>query len=436
MSRKLIMAIVALSFVFTGAAFAAVENIKVSGDIGEQYLVRDFSMGAIDKANDKQGVFSQIRLRFDADLTEGVSATVRLLNERLWGVEDGFNDTESFNLDLGYIELKEFLYQPLTMIIGRQNLRYGNALIIGDPDTNQTAAGETPSLVGDLSWKKSFDAARAVLDFSPYTIDVIYASLDENDTGYRDEQNIYGVYGTYDWSSYNGVTEAYFIGADNSDGGTHTDKKERTYTVGARAQMDPNDHITLGLEGAWQFGNDNVTSTDNRSRRAYATQLLGEYRFLNKYNAKVGLDFTYLSGDKGKTTGRTESWDPLYEDQTPGELINILFSNTNLLLPGFKASIMPREDLTLNLRYVHARYARKVTGSSYSPSVGPATSNTYVVDANKKYLGDEVDFGATYDYTEDVQFNLSGALFMPGAYFTSTHDNTSYSVRGGVTVNF
>ncbi|MDD5430271.1 MAG: hypothetical protein PHE97_06115, partial [Candidatus Omnitrophica bacterium] len=62
MSRKLIMAIVALSFVFTGAAFAAVENIKVSGDIGEQYLVRDFTMGASTDGDDSdhQGIFSQI----------------------------------------------------------------------------------------------------------------------------------------------------------------------------------------------------------------------------------------------------------------------------------------------------------------------------------------------------------------------------------------
>ncbi|MFA7677613.1 MAG: hypothetical protein WCY34_05520, partial [Candidatus Omnitrophota bacterium] len=76
MSRKLVFFLVVFFFCFSTAAFAAVENIKVSGDVGEQYFARGLTLGqSYDGSNSHQGVFSQIRLRFDADLTEGVSAT-------------------------------------------------------------------------------------------------------------------------------------------------------------------------------------------------------------------------------------------------------------------------------------------------------------------------------------------------------------------------
>ena len=39
-------------------------------------------------------------------------------------------------LDLANVRLKEFLYAPLDLTIGRQELHYGNDFIMGDPDTN------------------------------------------------------------------------------------------------------------------------------------------------------------------------------------------------------------------------------------------------------------------------------------------------------------
>ena len=95
MSRKLITAIAVLCFAFSGSLFAAVENIKVSGDTSVQAITRNLSLGASAAADQEDFIFSQIRLRFDSDLTEGVSTTIRLINERIWGNEtDTGSDTE------------------------------------------------------------------------------------------------------------------------------------------------------------------------------------------------------------------------------------------------------------------------------------------------------------------------------------------------------
>lgn len=433
MSRKLIIAMAILSFAFAGTTFAAVENIKVSGDINTQAITRSLDLGASGTGNDDSlsGIFSQIRLKVDADLTEGVSAVVSLLSERIWGEEDAGNDDGSteLTLDLGYIKLQEFLYDPLTLIVGRQNLRFGNALIIGDPDTNQVASGEVPTSIADLSLRKSFDAVRGVLDFVPWTIDLFYVKVDENDLVADDDETMMGINAAYDWSSYNGVTELYVVNVDGRDDFQTAEDEDNTLTVGARVQFDPNDNLTLGMEAAHQSG-DYYDGTDTFHRNAWAAQAIGEYRFLNDYNTKIGVSYTYLTGEDadGSDDNEYKAWDPIYEDQTPGEILNILLTNSNAQFISASASCMPKEDITLALVYTYARLNEQLGSLSVD-------SGTYTMKDEKDF-GNEVDVCALYDYTEDVQLSLNAGWFMPGDAFDNSNDNTAYSIRGGINVGF
>ena len=433
MSRKLIIAMAILSFAFAGTIFAAVENIKVSGDINTQAITRSLDLGASGTGNDDSlsGIFSQIRLKVDADLTEGVSAVVSLLSERIWGEEDAGNDDGSteLTLDLGYIKLQEFLYDPLTLIVGRQNLRFGNALIIGDPDTNQVASGEVPTSIADLSLRKSFDAVRGVLDFVPWTIDLFYVKVDENDLVADDDETMMGINAAYDWSSYNGVTELYVVNVDGRDDFQTAEDEDNTLTVGARVQFDPNDNLTLGMEAAHQSG-DYYTATGTFHRDAWAAQVAGEYKFLNDYNTKLGLSYTYLTGEDagGSDDNEYKAWDPIYEDQTPGEILNILLTNSNAQFISASASCMPKEDITLALVYTYARLNEQLGSLSVD-------SGTYTMKDEKDF-GNEVDVCALYDYTEDVQLSLNAGWFMPGDAFDNSNDNTAYSIRGGINVGF
>ena len=434
MSRKLIIAMAVLSFAFAGATFAAVENIKISGDVTAQAITRNLDLGASGNGDSEDSLFSQIRLKIDADLTEGVSAVVSLLNERRWGEEDSGNlaGSTELTLDLGYIELKEFLYDPLTLIVGRQNLRYGNALVIGDPDTNQVASGEVPTAIADLSLRKSFDAVRGILDFAPWTVDLFYAKVDENTINIDDDETMLGINAAYDWSSYNGVTELYVVNVDGRDDLQTAEDEDNTLTVGARVQFDLNDNLTLGMEGAHQSG-DYLTGSDTYHRDAWAAQTMAEYKFLNDYNTKIGVSYTYLTGDDLDTNdNKYTAWDPIYEDQAPGEILNILLANSNAQFISASASCMPREDLTLGLVYTYARLNEQITSLT---GTGAATGQSYTMD-NKKNFGNEIDVSAIYDYTEDVQLNLNAGWFIPGSAFDKANDNTAYSVRGGLVVNF
>jgi len=450
MSRKLIIAMAVLSFAFAGMTFAAVENIKVSGDINAEAVTRDLGFGSGGE-NADQYLFSQIRVKLDADLTEGVSAVICLLNERIWGGANdtladtstqGDGDTEVV-LDLAYVELNEFLYDSLTLVVGRQNLRYGNALIIGDPDTNRYADAKVPVSLRDLTLRKSFDAVKGVLDLAPWTIDLVFAKVEENDLNLNDDVTIVGANAAYDWSSYNGVTEVYAYSVNNAPRSTtvsEADSKDKVYVLGGRAQADLNDNLTLGLEGAYQFGDyrGDANAAPHRHLNAFAVQAIAEYRLLDAKNTKLGLNYTYLSGDNGnETESGFNGWDPLLEDQSPGEIINILFDNTNMQYWQLSASTMPQEDLTVGVDYIYARLAQDQSGTSLAVTNSAAeNSGALTVNAGDKEIGHEIDLFGVYDYTEDVQLKLTGGWLIPGNLFADANDNVGYSIRGGINVSF
>ena len=246
-------------------AYAEVQNIKVSGDITARFVERgqmDFRTGgATDVGGDPElvgnryddvisALLSTVRLRVDADLTENVSAVVRLINERVWSSDlSEANDSTAtagnasfaqdalVEVDLAYMTLKEFLYEPLTLVIGRQPIRYGTGFIVGDPDTNQfseynhyTAGGTQVDTIvpEDLSSLKAFDAVRAILNYDPMIIDLLYAKINEGvvlgsaSTPEHDDVDLLGVNVAYDWGGdKNLASETYvFIKEVSSDGGT------------------------------------------------------------------------------------------------------------------------------------------------------------------------------------------------------------------------
>ena len=206
-------------------AFAAVQNVKISGDINVSGVGRNNldlqktktpEIAAAGESSDRQADFFSItRVKVDADLTDNVSTSVRLLNERNWngdstiGTEANRNiglaaastskDQGNMNIDLASITLKEFMTPALTLTVGRQELRFGNGWIVGDPDTNGMALNSELA-EGDLSSRKAFDALRARLDYNPLVLDLIYAKVAEGSTVINDDTDLYGINAGYELS--------------------------------------------------------------------------------------------------------------------------------------------------------------------------------------------------------------------------------------------
>ena len=473
MGKRLIL-VLALAFVvcISCSAFAAVQNVKISGDI--LFNAIDRSNFSLSKTGDDapalasnlkyraSGLTMTTRVRIDADLTDNVSATVRLLNERSWGEENttiagwaAQSKNTNIDLDLAYVTLKEFMYAPITLTVGRQELHFGNELIIGDPDTNWYA--QEVAVPWDLSARKSFDAVRATFNYEPLVVDAIYSKIRENDTWWgtvgtpeKTDVDLWGINMLYDMSAlgFKGTGEAYYFGRIRR-GTDETNfspiplgapmKKDTCNTVGVLLKGQIVKGLTGSAEGAFQFGKMNWEDVAgggaalNLDRSAFAAQLALNYDLpfakTKKYQPMIGMVYAYLSGDGHGTLdgdgniqgshGRYSGWDPMFENQTMGDIVNALFPNTNAQYWIVRGSFKPWEDLTLSGNYGYYLLVRNLNNLDLPSFYG---GGTYEMTTSNK-LGQEVDLKATYDYTEDVQFGLSCGMFVPSDAFAKSDGN-------------
>ena len=337
------------------------------------------------------------------------------------------------------------------MTVGRQALRFGNALIIGDPDTSNTYLGGVPAgsidIHGrDLSARKSFDAIRATLDYSPWILDIVSAKIDENDPTAKDDVNLYGVNANYNFGDNKGtIAEIYYFEKDNAS----LNKDDHVRTVGVRTQSMPIENLILGAEVAHQFGtytanallypeDSERTAGMSDKRDAWAAQVGANAFWPEKeYVPSLGLVYLYMSGEKdGDQTGLTyRGWDPMFIDQGVGTIINAIQASSNCHVVNLTGSIKPKEDLTAKVSYFYVLLDKPFLNNTSHQLTGIVTMPSYTM-TDKDHIGDEVDVELMYDYTEDVQLGLNAGVFMPGNAFDQTNDRNAYQVIGSMKVTF
>lgn len=456
--RKHLMLILALAFVvgIACAAYAEVQNVKVSGDLTVLGISRDLDMkhgkeantvgaGAANK-HKTSNMASITRVRVDADLTDNVMATVRLLNERYWGKEDQNVSSSSKNsdidLDLAYVTLKEFLYSPLTLTIGRQELNIGSGMILGDPDTNNAVTTASPFSATngdpDLSARKAFDAVRATLNYDPLVIDAVYAKIDHNSgttadlTIAHNNTELFGVDVNYALRKTTNVEGYLFekrIGKNRNVGSGAPNKTDRTDVLGGRVVDTSIKDLMLSLEAAYQFGKF-VDTVNNKvePRRAWALEAYANYTFSKlKYTPSLAAMYSYFSGDNGSSSAAggyrgNKAWDPMYENQKSGDIANALFNQSNAHIFGGIATMKPMDDIILKGEYYAYWWAKAFNEGQ---SILDVRGDSYTM-TQRRFAGQEVDLTGIYNYTEDVSFSLMGGCFVPGSSFAK---QTSSGVR-------
>ncbi|MFA5093346.1 MAG: alginate export family protein [Candidatus Omnitrophota bacterium] len=448
MGKRLILVlalalVVGLTF---GSAYAEVQNVKVSGDIIASGVARShFNLNnnvAGDESVLKQNfLMSQIRLRVDADLTDNVSATVRLINERIWNGQ-GLTDSGSFtsassntsiDVDLAYVTLKEFLYSPLTLTVGRQEIEFGNKLIIGNAGAINT------NIPTDLSERRAFDAVRATLNYDPLIVDLVYAQVKQENSVDRNTVSLAGINAKYALTKNTDLSAYYWLKRNNLETNP-ADRTDSLNTIGALISSTPIENLTASLEAAYQFGKN--TETANQGRHdAWALQAMADYTLAKvKMTPKLGASWTYLSGDKGAT--RNEGWDSMFYDQKLNNIVYAVLPFSNMNAFNLKASCKPVEDVTISAVYGYYDVAHDYAGTYTIPNTydggrtynnnGTTTTGNYT---GKSHLGDAIDATIVYDYTEDVQFGLTGGWFRPGNALESNGANAT-QIIGSMKVSF
>lgn len=459
MSRFLtVVCVLAVAALICAPAFAEVQNVKVSGDITVRGLVREnYDLDKNDSnggnsgtnaSNNSDTFFMQnVGVNVDADLTDNVSTAVRLISQRDWNQG---NQTSAFDVtvDTAYVTLKEMIYAPLTLTIGRQDLWFGRGFVVGanlkNPNSGLSALEYTENT--------AFDAVKATIDLAPWKLDGFYSRI--NDRSYTTtsvssgRKDLFGANTGYKFDQYNAESEIYYFGKTDK---TAASNASQVNTYGLRGSLEPITNLTVGAEGALQRGRYSDINGGNydkqRQIRAYAYNLYGKYNFADvTWKPTLGLEWISLSGEKNLTDSskRWGGWDAMYRgkiDNSIRDYQNWLYntrarigntssawdqdsglSNQNSLL--VTGTVAPIEDVTLKGSYAHFWLNEK-----------PTEANRGTLQAGDE-VGDEVDLLLTYDYTEDVSFGLLAAWFMPGKIFPSGQNDTATDVVGSMKVAF
>jgi hypothetical protein len=495
------LAVLAIALCLTASVYAETQSVKVSGDLTVRGLFRDaydyrgstpepditrtgLTADTAVPGTSQAWWISTTEVEIDADLTDNVQTVIRLVNQRDWNVAQNkavaqgttlamngfggytYNDDEfDVQLDLAYVTLKDFIYSPLTLTIGRQDLWFGKGFIIG---ANQQVPGiANPGMLPpwqisapEYTAINSFDAIKAVLDYDPWTITGIYSLIEGNSISMNDGINLWGVNVGYKFDSYKAEAEGYWFYKVNSsiDRWAGIKSNNDVSTFGLRGSLDPIENWSLFGEAAYQFGQyvGNRSQINNRDRSAYALDFGGECRyFAEKYSwkPKLGAEFVLYSGAEPEnnpvvTSGNFSGWDPMYRgkfDSAIREFVgryyasydypiraNYLYSTadasfTNQSQMIIRAGIQPIESLNIT-----GNYNIFWTMEDYLSAIPVAAGNN---DKTGGYIGQEIDLQAIWDYTEDVSFGLLCGWFVPGTVYRNA-DKCATDIVGTVKVSF
>ncbi|MBP9854128.1 MAG: alginate export family protein [Candidatus Omnitrophica bacterium] len=451
--KKFIVLTLALIWAATAVpAFASVQNVRVGGWTKSTFLHRqEFDLGRGSGGVDKQDVFiNQTHLQVDADLTDQVYVTIALIGERGWGNDGGDSDsTSEVDLHLAYVTLKEMLYSPLTLVVGRQTFAFGNGFVFDATGTNNTAPTDSgiANIAQDLTQQTALDAIRAIFDYNPLTVTVFYSKLHQNTVDINhvdDDKDLYGINANYQLGDdMNSVAEAYFFKQrDKSVNVAATGSKtDHIKVTGVRASTNPIEGLNLQGEVAHQGGSKRGTSaTQNTKRNAWGAQGIMSYQLpgLEEYKPVAQYIFTKVTGDTD--TGASESkytgWDPFFENQGGGHIYNSLFDLTNSVIHSFYLTAEPVEDITTRLAFTAIWLERELKQDSFSGRSPDGTTNSYDAKTDSTFLGKEVDLDTTYNYTEDVTFGTSIGVFFPKSVFDNENNSTAKQALVSMNVAF
>jgi len=433
MSKKLIaIMVLALVVGISAAAYAEVQNVKIGGDFTAVGVSRDnwnfkseSNAGKVDAA----AWASIARIKIDANLTDNVDVAFRLLNERILSTTAAAGASQpTVDVDLAYMTLKEFMKDtigvPLTLVLGRQNIKIGSGLLIGAPGANQTnGISNLPVQVRDLSSRAAFDAMVGVWEWTPeFTMTTGFVKVTEGDIlNNKDDVNVFVVDAGYKFGedSKNTSGALTYVAQSATDKGS-------IYNYGVRASSMPFENI--GVEGEYVYqtakrcSDGTLFTTDGKSKNSDAFRVAASLGMPDvTWTPSVGLDYARLS----------KNWNPMHESWTPASITNTLFPNSDIKCIGANVSAKPMSDLMLKARFVNLTLAKKYDDVTFTSAGTGLVYNTIV---DKKAAGYEYDLGAVYDYTSDVQFGLNYGFFKPGKVFVDR--KAASEVIGSMKVTF
>jgi len=311
-----------------------------------------------------------------------------------------------YSLTFAYIKVADILIPGLTLTVGRQEIQIGEGLVVGSRySAKNYINGDTWIAAADLGLQKAFDAVRVDYEMAaaPVNISAFMTKIYEEGGGTGSQDiNLYGLSLLY--TADNFTVEPYYVARVLAFENKGSENDLTTAGVRATGSIPIFGGIALKGEFAKQFG-DADTWKSGADYKGWAGYIGADYAFDTNMNPTLSIGYNYYSGGESSDTD-VKAWQQVFPSNI-GDRVGPLayycgslygWSESNLQVINLGFGLQPVEKLTLSLDWYNLKF------------------NKAVYSADKKALGNEIDLGVNYAYTEDLSFGLDIGYIMKGKF--------------------
>ncbi len=310
------------------------------------------------------------------------------------------------------MDLKEKEEKSLSFLLGRQEMPFGAARLIG--------LREGPNI------RRAFDAARLILKHNRTKIQTFYGKevkplfevFDNEFTLFDNEvanPELWGLYSQFKIHGVFGMNEIYYLGFQ-SDRSHFNDVigEERRHSVGLRRYGKMGERWYYNTEIIYQFGD-----LDNQDIRAYSYEADWHYKLINTHwTPNIGLKVDYTTGDDKPGDGEINTFNPMFVNPAYYSLA-LTITPINLISIHPSIQVEPCEDLSVYLEWAFF-WRESVMDGLYKP---PRFVNRKASDGSDRAIGNQFGLKVEYELDRHMTFTLDMSYFIAGEFIKESGES-------------
>jgi hypothetical protein len=388
-----------------------IKSVSLDGQIRLRYEYRDpISYGNVDaQTRSTDLLLSRIRLNLNFAVTDDIDVFVQPQDQRQWGQEASvLSDERNLDLHQGFVEIRNLFGEPVTVKGGRMELSYGDQ-----------------RLVSPLDWSnigRAWDGMKVKYGPQDWWIEGFYTVIrDPLSTvptvthGAAEDQDFMGAYFSYvGVPNYTFDAYAFFREfRDNSftsETGVVGDLRDRTYGARMKGAEIGFDYTAEAMGQSGHFSSDKV--------QAYAYAATLGYTADVSWKPRIGVEYTYASGDRHAGDGKHGTFDPLFPfgHNYQGYADVFAFKNGRDLAVYLK--VQPADQVSVHLD-LHNFWLASVRDAWYNASGGVIRPGDPTGQDSSR-VGYETDFHVKVTANKYLKFWAGWSHFFAGTFVRET----------------
>jgi hypothetical protein len=309
--------------------------------------------------------------------------------------------------------------RPMTIVIGRQELKLGSGWLIAD---GTPLDGSRTAFFDAIRFTYNLESSDTVMDFvwieNHGDSAKIFKPFNDRDEDLAEQDERGAIIYFAQKTGEDAGRDFYFIYKQDSKRLINSGSEGEIYTLGAMFYGKLNDNWQYCMEFAPQFGHKN-----GKSLGAFATNNQLIYNFNDEKNNKIYLGYEYLSGDDDpdrnfdKVFGRIDTWSVLYQ----GNLDSIdgrAYDNSNMhrLYADWETNLFDKTQLRCGYNLLFADDNTNRGGSGG-------------MSKNGNFRGQLVTVMLKYKASKNLEHRLEGEIFGPGDFYNDDKNDPAVFAR-------